>query len=137
MVVIIRRICNALASSAALVILLSPAARADMLMTRFTTYMHAGPGKQFAVSDEIPTQRQIEVAGCANDWCEVRYGAAYGWVETSALSTSPPTAEVRAGERPSDCFDFARTGWPDRGRLQSVCIYSPRPGSLEAGGAAK
>ena len=108
--------------------LLEPGARADTMLTKFTTFMRAGPAKEFAVTDEIPTQAAVDRQGCANDWCQVRYGGAYGWVEQKLLSASPPMARPQPGARPTECFDFVRTGWPDAGNLDGLCIYSPQGG---------
>ena len=110
----------------------APQARAQTTMTRFTVFMHSGPGMQFSVTDEIPTQTPLAPEICAGGWCRIRYGNALGWVDQSMLASSPPTAQPRPGERPVDCVDFARTGWPHEGDLDRACIYpinkTPEPG---------
>ena len=99
--------------------------------TRFTTMMHSGPGMQFSVTDEIPTRTKLQPE-CAGGWCRVRYGNAFGWVEQSMLTSGPTTAQPRPGERPLDCVDFARTGWPDAGNLERVCTFQAQK-PLEVG----
>ena len=120
---------NVAVSSLLLTGLLGASARADTMLTTFATFMHAGPAKQFAVTDEIPTRTAVDLQGCANGWCQVRYGAAYGWVEQKMLAASPPLAGPPSGARASDCFDFVRTGWPDGGDLDRLCIYPPTGGA--------
>lgn len=121
---------DVLVSGVLLTSLLGPCARADSMLTKFATFMHAGPAKAFAVTDEVPTKTEVELAGCANAWCQIRYGAAYGWVEKKMLAATTPTARPQPGARPAECFDFVRTGWPDAGNLYGLCIYPPGGGTL-------
>ncbi len=82
---------------------------------------------QFSVTDEIPMQTPLTPEVCRDGWCRIRYGNAFGWVDQSVLVTSPAIAQPQPGERPVDCVDFARTGWPHEGNLNRVCIYPARP----------
>ena len=101
-----------------------PAARAQ-LVTRFTTYMHSGPGLQYSVTDEIPNRTPFAPQWCGDGWCRVQFGGVAGWIQQSTLITGPSTAEPAPGQRPTECMDFARTGWPNSGNLERVCIFAP------------
>lgn len=115
---------NVLVSSATILLTIASAqAQAQtQSVTRFTTFMHSGPGLQFSVTDEIPNRTPLQPE-CASGWCRVRYGNAFGWVEQSTLTSGPTTAQPGPGERPVSCADFARTGWPDSGNLERVCTF--------------
>lgn len=119
------------AASSAL-LLATAAAHAQPQLNKFTTYMHAGPGKDWAVLDEIPANTTIDVQGCGQGWCRVRYGGAWGWVTMSVLSDRPAITYAQAGAKPLDCFEFVRSGWPDGGDLFRLCIYPPTQGTAAA-----
>ncbi|MDT7953215.1 MAG: hypothetical protein RQ966_17060 [Acetobacteraceae bacterium] len=121
---------NVVVSVAAL-LLASASAAGAQTVTRFTTYLHSGPGLEFSVMDEIPPQTALDPE-CKAGWCRVKFGAAFGWVDQSALIKGPSTAQPKPGERPTDCMDFARTGWPNSGDLERVCIFTPNQ-KLEVG----
>jgi uncharacterized protein YraI len=99
-------------------------ARAESHTTSFTTYLHIGPGRQYAVSDEVPTGTTVDVVGCENNWCQIRYGAAAGWIEQRMLA--PRAQPARSGTPASDCADFARTGWPNSGDHERICSATTR-----------
>lgn len=123
------RLLDAIVSGVLLAFLLGPAARADTVTTRFTTFMHAGPAKEFAVLDEIPSKSPLDLGACAGGWCRVGYGGGVGWVEQKMLAGSAPSAQSQSGARPTECFDFVRAGWPDAGDLDRLCIYPPGGGA--------
>lgn len=114
---------NVLVSSVAIALAALPLGAQAQTVTQFATFMHSGPGRQFAVTDEIPTQTPLAPNDCRSGWCRIRYGNAYGWVEQSTLVNGPSTAQPKPGERPTECMDFARSGWPDSGNLERVCIF--------------
>jgi hypothetical protein len=103
----------------------SPVAANAQLVTRFTTYMHSGPGLEYAVTDEIPNQTPLTPQSCSAGWCRITFGGVPGWVQQKLLISGPSTAQPKPGERPTECMDFARTGWPDAGNLERVCIFKP------------
>ncbi|MDP9097255.1 MAG: SH3 domain-containing protein [Pseudomonadota bacterium] len=104
---------------------LMPLVARAQLVTRFTTYMHSGPGLEYSVTDEIPNQTALAPQSCTNGWCRISYNGAPGWVQQNLLINGPSTAQPKPGERPTECMDFARTGWPDAGDLERVCIFRP------------
>lgn len=110
-----------------------PASANAEIVTRFTTYMHSGPGLEFTVTDEIPNQTALAPETCKAGWCRVNYGGVYGWVQQKTLTAGPSTAQPKPGERPIECMDFARTGWPPAGDLERVCIFAPNKTSEPAG----
>ena len=107
----------------ALVLGLAPAHA--QIVTRFTTYMHSGPGLQYSVTDEIQNRTPLAPESCRDGWCRIRYGGAFGYVQQNTLVSGPSTAQPPPGERPVECMDFARTGWPNSGDLERVCIFKP------------
>jgi uncharacterized protein YraI len=102
-----------------------PASVSAQTVTRFAIYMHSGPGLEFAVTDEIPNRTPLTPETCQAGWCRINYGGVPGWVEQKMLIAGPSTAQPKPGERPTECMDFARTGWPDAGDLERVCIFTP------------
>ena len=109
---------------AALMAIVPASARAQSV-TAFASYMHSGPGFEFAVIDEIPKRTPLVPEMCKAGWCRISYGGVAGWVEQKLLVAGPTTAQPKPGERPLECMDFARTGWPDAGDLERVCIFAP------------
>ena len=101
-----------------------PAAHAQAV-NRFTTFMHSGPGLEYSVTDEIPNRTALPIETCVSGWCRIRFGGVPGWVQQKTLISGPSTAQPQPGERPTECMDFARTGWPDQGNLERVCIFQP------------
>lgn len=99
------------------------AALAETRSTGFTTFLHAGPGRQYAVTDEVPTHATVEVAGCDKGWCKIRFGGADGWIDQRMLMTArasaPPT-------KPAECVDVVRSGWPRGGDPERLCLQAPR-----------
>ena len=112
-------------SSVAAALAFAPGAASAQIVTRFTTYMHSGPGLEFAVTDEIPNQTPLAPQSCSAGWCRITYGGIPGWVQQKQLISGPATAQPKPGEHPTECMDFARTGWPDSGNLERVCIFAP------------
>lgn len=99
-------------------------ARAETRTTSLATYLHVGPGRQYAVSDELQARETVDVAGCQNDWCEVRYGGGSGWIEQRMLAAA---AAQPAGAGPAECFAYTSTGWPNSGDHERICIQKPAP----------
>ena len=102
-----------------------PASASAQTVTRFTTYMHSGPGLEFTVTDEIPNRTPLAPETCQAGWCRITYSGVAGWVQQKTLVAGPSTAQPKPGERPVECMNFARTGWPDSGDLERVCIFAP------------
>lgn len=101
-----------------LAVALALPARAETRTTSFAAFLHVGPGRQYAVTDEVPTRTELDVAGCKDDWCHVRYGDAFGWIEQRMFAAQAQPALPSGGE----CADFARTGWPRTGDHERLCL---------------
>lgn len=114
-----------LVSALAVALMAGGASAHAQIVTRFATYMHSGPGLQYSVTDEIQTRTPLAPESCRDGWCRVRYGRAWGYVQQNTLVAGPSTAQPQPGERPIECMDFARTGWPNSGDLERVCIFKP------------
>lgn len=94
-------------------------ARAETRTTSFATFLHVGPGRQYAVSDEVPTRTAVEVNDCEKDWCRIRYGNAFGWIDQRMLAAATPAQPAIGG---ANCVDYARTGWPNNGDHERLCL---------------
>lgn len=119
-----RRLASIVSTIAGLLVVM-PGSASAQIVTRFTTYMHSGPGLEFSVTDEIPNRTALAPETCKAGWCRINYGGVYGWVQQKTLIAGPSTAQPKPGERPIECMDFARTGWPPAGDLERVCIFTP------------
>ena len=60
---------------------------ADWATITANVNMHAGPGREYAVTTWLSRGTQVNVAGCVADrpWCDVVWGRRRGWVHLSYL----------------------------------------------------
>ena len=116
---------NIIVSVAAVLLAVGSSSARAQTVTRFAVYMHSGPGFEFAVTDEISNGVPVSPETCRDGWCRITYGGVAGWVQQKMLVAGPATAQPQPGERPTECMDFARTGWPNSGDLERVCIFKP------------
>lgn len=79
---------------------------AKAAQTLWTSYMRVGPGPQFAVLQELPSQVSLDVLDCRSGWCQVRFGTVVGYVRQSLVGDPNPPAA--AGDK--GCFDTVLTG---------------------------
>ena len=69
------------------------------------TFLRAGPGLEYAVTDEAA----LDVLECAGAWCEVRFEGVVGWVQAATVAgKAAPTPQPR-GTQP--CFDDRQAGY--------------------------
>jgi uncharacterized protein YraI len=85
-------------------------ARADAGVTAITTYLRIGPGRQYAVLDEIGPGRRLEIQSCQGDWCRVASPDASGYVEAKALHLPDIHANAPQRQAGSDCFTAVLNG---------------------------
>ncbi len=105
---------------AALLLLASAAsAAAKEGEARWSGWLRAGPGMQYAVLDEIPAKSKIDVQSCTNGWCAVTSGAAKGYVSADLVNIPPapqPPAHIIG------CFTTQETGYgPQGGEAERFC----------------
>ncbi|GEM_PF-5246103 len=112
-------------SGLAMLLAVAPIAAHAQLVTRFAVYVHSGPGYQYAVTDELNNGTPLAPESCKAGWCLVRTSGVPGYVPQNMLINGPATAQPKPGDRPLECMDFARTGWPNSGDLERVCIFAP------------
>lgn len=75
------------------------------------TYLRTGPGRHFAVMQELGRGDPVELRSCAKTWCEVRVGRVFGFVENVNLGAeSPPARYVAPRPDAPGCFDSLRAG---------------------------
>ena len=83
----------------------------------WTTWFRIGPGRNYAVRDEIQSDTIVEVLGCDSGWCRVIFGGWTGYVDAAVIEK--PTVPGPAAT-PHDCVDQRRAGY-GKGDLLSVC----------------
>jgi len=86
-----------------------PLTRAAATETKWTSYLRAGPGLQYAALDEIPPHRPLTVRDCASGWCRVLAGRAEGYVQQGLLTEAHPEPITPGTQH--DCFEATMTGW--------------------------
>ncbi len=75
----------------------------------WTTWFRIGPGRNYAVRDEIPNDTVVEVVGCNGGWCQVVYGNRTGYVESDTVAQ--PVQAVTPPSPPHDCVETRRSGY--------------------------
>ena len=93
-----------------------PAAAAPGMIS-FATWFRIGPGRNYAVRDEIPNETILDVIGCENGWCRVVYGNRTGYVESDVVVQPVP---VITPPSPHDCVPDRRNGYGDGDEL-NIC----------------
>ena len=94
----------------AAVLALALPARAEDHASR-ATFLRAGPGLDYEVTDEVDRGAPLNVLRCAGEWCEARYEGVVGWVaaETVAQAASAPAPVAAHGTQP--CFEDRQAGY--------------------------
>ncbi len=82
---------------------------ANATEAKWTSYLRAGPGLQFAVLDEIAPHHPLTVQDCGSGWCRVLYERAEGYVQQGFLTDTH--AEPVLPGAAHDCFESTMTGW--------------------------
>ena len=73
------------------------------------TFLRAGPGLEYAVTDELDREARFDVLKCADAWCEVRFEGVIGWVQAATVATQAAPAPQPHGTQP--CFDDRQAGY--------------------------
>ncbi len=85
---------------------------------KWTSYLRAGPGQQFAVLDEIASNDPLTVQTCSGGWCKVLYGRADGYVLEALLDRGPPGPASAQPPATHDCFDDVLNGYEGHSHVQ-------------------
>ena len=72
------------------------------------TFLRAGPGLEYAVTDEVDHESPLDVLRCAGAWCEVRFEGVVGWVQAATVAQPGPAPQPRGTE---PCFDDRQAGY--------------------------
>ena len=83
----------------------------------FTTWFRIGPGRNYAVRDEVSSGSVVEVIGCENGWCQVVWGNRTGYVESDVVVQPVPAIKPPA---PHDCVQSRRSGYGS-GEELNIC----------------
>ena len=60
------------------------------------TFLRAGPGLDYAVTDEVDREAVLNVLKCAGAWCEVRFEGVVGWGQAARVAAqAAPTPQPR------------------------------------------
>ena len=107
--------------SAAVITLLAMAlpAMASPGEVTWTTWFRIGPGRNYAVRDEIPNDTLVEVLGCENGWCQVVWENWTGYVESQTVTQPVPSS---ASPPAHDCVQNQRSGY-GRGETLTLCEH--------------
>ena len=116
----------AVAALAASVCMASPASAWTGRAT-WTTFLRAGPGLQYVVTDEIDRDAPLEVVACSNGWCETLYEGATGYVQAELVAQAGP--ELIQPQNAQPCFDGQIAGY---GKGDKVTYCPRQPGGTAA-----
>ena len=83
-------------------------ARAEDHATR-ATFLRAGPGLDYEVTDEVDHGARLDVLRCAGEWCEARYEGVVGWVPAGTVAQATPAPAATHGTQP--CFEDRQAGY--------------------------
>ncbi len=83
----------------------------------WTTWFRIGPGRDYAVRDEIPNDTVLDVIGCQNGWCQVVWQNWTGYVEADVVAQPVPATTAVA---PHDCVQNRRDGY-GKGDELNIC----------------
>jgi hypothetical protein len=96
------------------------------MRTTWTTFLRAGPGLQYAATDEVDAQVPVDVRGCDNGWCRIVFGDHSGYIKQDHLSAAPiPPVLVEGGK--AQCFDTRRSGYGTTGEGERYCVLTGSP----------
>lgn len=73
------------------------------------TFLRAGPGLEYAVTDEVDREAFLDVLKCAGAWCEVRFEGVVGWVQAATVAAQAAPTPQPKGTEP--CFDDRQAGY--------------------------
>ncbi len=93
---------------AATLILAAVPARAEDHASR-ATFLRAGPGLDYEVTDEVDHGAALNVLRCAGEWCEARYEGVVGWVPAGTVAQAAPAPAATHGTQP--CFEDRQAGY--------------------------
>ena len=83
------------------------------------TFLRAGPGLDYAVTDEVDRESRLDVLKCAGAWCEVRFEGVVGWVQAATVAQPAPAPAAQPhGTQP--CFDDRQAGY-GKGERTRLC----------------
>ena len=108
---------SVIAGAAALLASALPASAWTGHATR-ATFLRAGPGLQYAVTDEVDRDAALDVLKCSGDWCEARYEGVVGWVMAATVRQAAPPPAAPHGTQA--CFEDRQAGY-GRGERTRFC----------------
>jgi uncharacterized protein YgiM (DUF1202 family) len=83
----------------------------------WTTWLRAGPGRDYKVLGEIVGGDQVAVLGCDGDWCRVVSDGVPVYIRSSLITPAAPAAAMPPA---TACFDSRRAGY-EKGELFHYC----------------
>ena len=99
---------SVIASAAAVLAITAPAYAWTGHATR-ATFLRAGPGLEYSVTDEVDREAALDVLKCAGAWCEVRFEGVVGWVLAATVAQAAPASPPPHGTQP--CFEDRQAGY--------------------------
>ncbi len=98
-----------MAAALALALALALPARAETDHATRATFLRAGPGLDYEVTDEVDHGAALNVLRCAGEWCEARYEGVVGWVPAGTVAQAVPALAAPHGTQP--CFEDRQAGY--------------------------
>jgi uncharacterized protein YgiM (DUF1202 family) len=83
----------------------------------WTTWLRAGPGRDYKVLGEIVGGDLVAVLGCDGDWCRVVSDGVPVYIRSSLITAATPPAAMPPA---TACFDSRRAGY-EKGELFHYC----------------
>ena len=87
------------------------AAHAATATAKWTGYLRAGPGEQYAALDEVSAHDTFDVDRCADGWCRITYGGAQGYLAQGLVDQGPPSPIKPAAPGTKNCFRTTQNGY--------------------------
>ena len=81
------------------------------------TFLRAGPGLEYEVTDEVDHEASLDVLRCAGAWCEVRFEGGIGWVQAATVAQPAPAPQPHETQ---PCFEDRQAGY-GKGERTRVC----------------
>ena len=99
---------SVIAAAVAVLATIAPAEAWTGHATR-ATFLRAGPGLEYSVTDEVDREAALDVLKCADAWCEVRFEGVVGWVLAATVTQAAPAPAPPHGTQP--CFEDRQAGY--------------------------
>lgn len=92
----------------------------------FTTWLRAGPGRAYAVVDEVWGGDLLQIGACGNGWCSTLTGGKVAYIEQGLVTQTTTPVKPPAPTTRDGCFEGNRAGY-GKGETEIYCPAPARP----------